>query len=458
MSALDTLTSLWETLSRYLPASVVENLFTAKAAIAFVLLYVTQKLLFRKKNNADRHYIVDEPKEELKWTYLGKDRMPDLDGIPILVNEMRQSYNTGYSRPLWKRKQELQKIHDMFVNHEKDIAEALRKDLGRPEFEATVYDIMIPLNECKHLIANLDAWSSPEKKGMNLLTFPSSNYIYKEPKGLVLVIGTWNYPIMLTMVPIMGAIAAGNTVLVKPCNVSSNSAKLIAELIQKYLDPRIVSVVGTNLKGDRHATAKLLHSQFDHIFFTGSPAVGKVIARGAAEFLTPVTLELGGKNPVFIDSDADLDLAAKRTLWGRNMNGGQQCISPDYVLVHEKSLEKFEARLQHWQKTLYGKDPRQTIGRIVGDSQMKRVVNMLETSGGKVIAGGKYDMEERYMDPTVVRISKDSPAMVDETFGPILWIVPIKNIKEGIDHVNSNPKPLSLYIFTKYVFVFVFSF
>jgi len=220
------------------------------------------------------------------------------------------------------------------------------------------------------------------------------------------------------------------------------------------MDPAIISVVGTAMTGDRDTTAALLKHRFDHVFFTGSPSVGKVIMEGAARNLTPVTLELGGKNPVFVDKDADLNLAAKRCIWGRNMNAGQQCISPDYVLCHKAVVDEFGKKCAHWVKELYAPNnssPKDNgnLGRIVGDKQMKRLSDLLRDHKGEILYGGKSDIKERYIEPSVIKVSLDSPAMEEETFGPILWIVEVNSMDEAIQYVNSRDKPLSMYIFAK---------
>jgi len=374
-----------------------------------------------------------------------------LEDIPTLHEEMQLSFQSGVSLPYKKRLEQLKQMKKMISENEEAICNALKEDLNRPRFESVIYDSLIPLGEITEAIKHLKSWMAPEKKGFNLLAFPSSQWLQKEPVGTVLVIGSWNYPFMLSFVPVMGAIAAGNTVVLKPCNVSSACARLQAELVEKYMDPRIVSVVGPAIKGDRHTTAALLQHKFDTIFFTGSPDVGKVVARGAAEHLTPCILELGGKNPVFVDKSANVSLAAKRTIWGRNMNAGQQCISPDFVMVHKDVIDDFCKACKSWLNEFYAnKDPKESkdFGRIVGDSQVQRIKKMLKGHRGKVIAGGEVDEETRYIAPTVVKVSLKSPALEDETFGPILWVVPVDDMEEAIRYQQTKPKPLTMYIFS----------
>ena len=393
----------------------------------------------------DRHYIVREMRHEPR--VMGVVPEPTLDDIPDLVADLKEAYATGMTRPLSARKAALTGLRNMVTENEAAFVAALHADLGRPEFEALYYDVLLPLSEIDHLLAHVDEWAAPHRVGPSIVTFPSSDLVYKEPYGTVLVIGTWNYPFMLSLVPAAAAIAAGNNVLLKPCNVSSACANLMAQLIPQYVDPAFLSVVGTAMKGDRSTTAELLTHRFDYIFFTGSPSVGRVIMRGAAEFLTPVTLELGGKNPVFVDASADIVKAAKSLVWSRNFNAGQQCISPDTVFVHHDVIDQFEDACKQWIATFYTDDSQ--YGRIVGDKQMDRIAHMLQDSGGRIIEGGIIDRDERHFSPTVVRIGLDSSAMQDETFGPILWITPVPSMDAAIDFVNTMPKPLAMYIFAQ---------
>jgi len=413
---------------------------------AALLLYFTLKRIFRK--SFPEQYIIDGT-ADVNFEVVGRVPEPDLHQIPTLVKEMRQSFDAGFSRPIETRIEALKGLKRFFVEKEQDILRALHKDLGRPEFEGMIYDVLLPAHDIDSLIKGVRTWTKPEFKGFNLLSFPSTNWVQPEPLGVVLVIGTWNYPINLALTPVAGAIAAGNTVILKTCNVSQECARLMTTLLPKYVDPRILSVVGTAMEGDRQCTSALLDNRFDLVFFTGSPSVGRTIMQKAANFLTPVVLELGGKNPVFVDKSADIDLAAKRTIWGRMMNGGQQCISPDYVLCHRAVADKFFAATKKWIDTFYGGNPKESkdFGRIVGDKQFERVLAMLQNHGGEIVVGGDYDQKTRYIAPTVVKISLDSPTIHEETFGPILWVIPVEDMDEAIKFQKKCEKPLSLYIF-----------
>lgn len=425
--------------------SIVKN--NTKLWIALALIWYIQR---KRVVNPDQHYIIRQPTTPFQLINRPAPQNFKMSELAGVVAEMRASFNTGISRPVSARLEQIRNLQRLFQENRDKLVEALQKDLGRPTTEALIYDLETPLGEIKHVLSHLREWVSPDYKGQNLLTLPSSNAIYHEPMGVVLVLGTWNYPIMLTMVPLLGALAAGNMVVLKPCVVSPNTAKLIGELIPRYIDHRWVTVVGQEFDRDSLCTGELLKHKFDHIFFTGSPSVGKVIMRGAAEHLTPCTLELGGKNPTFVDKSADIDLAAKRTVWGRNMNGGQQCISPDYVLVHSSVVDAFGENCVKYVKQFYGEDPKTSgyLGKIVGVKQCERLKGVVTTHGGKVLVGGDFDLAAKYIAPTVIRVGFDSPAMEEETFGPVLLIVAVDSMDQAIEYVNSKPKPLSLYVFS----------
>jgi len=353
-----------------------------------LVLYAAWKLL--RKRTPKNLYVYDPSKVPSKLEILGKDVKVTLDEIPQMCKEIRASYESGYSKPYETRLGQLKALRRLLQENEKAIIAALKADLGRPHTEALVYDLYTPLNELDHCIHSLADWMQPETKGFNLLTFPGKAEIHKEPLGVVLVIGTWNFPIMLNLVPLIGALCGGNCVVVKPCNVAPATAQLLCTLLKRYMDPLIVTVLGPDIEGDRHTTAALLEHKFDHVFFTGSPSVGRVVMEKAARYLTPCTLELGGKNPVFVDRDANLDLAAQRTVWGRMLNAGQQCIAPDYVLCHQAVLRPFLAKCAEYTRSMYGADPKDSVGRIVGDRQMSRLVQVLTTHRGHVLSLSLY--------------------------------------------------------------------
>lgn len=313
-----------------------------------------------------------------------------------------------------------------------------------------MYDVLVPLADIKHLRANLSSYMTPERKGFSLASFPASAALYPEPFGVALIVDTWNYPIMLGVLPLAGAIAAGNTAILKPSVVSRATARLLGELLPKYLDPDVARVVGHTADRDRHMLTALLEAKTDKVFFTGSPKVGRIVAQAAAKHLTPCTLELGGKNPVLVDADADLALAAKRVVWGRCMNGGQQCISPDYVLVHKSVVQEFTAACKAAIEQFYEGNPKQSacLGRIVDATRMQAQVDILERHSGTVVVGGDVDVPQRYVAPTVLHLDLHDPVMEGETFGPILMVAAVDSMEQACAYVAAKPKPLSMYIFT----------
>lgn len=386
------------------------------------------------------------------WKAIGKSAFElDLKETKQLNAEMRESFFLNKSVNLSKRREQLLALRRSITENKQGILDALKQDLNRPTFEAVMYDYLIVIREIDECVKHLEEWASPESVGFDILTAPATATFYKIPIGTVLIIDTWNYPFMLALAPLAAAIAAGCTVVVKPCMVSKASADLIAKMIHEYMDPEIVSCIGNTQPRDRHFTSALMECKWDHIFFTGSPSVGKVILKGAANHLTPCTLELGGKNPVLVGETANLDLAAKRIIWGRMMNGGQQCISPDFVCVVKSKANGLIERLDYWLKQFYKEDASasESLGRIVGDKQMTRVCNMLAQTNGEVVCGGKTDASTRFVEPTVVKLKGwDDPTIDEETFGPIIWILPVDSIQQAVEVVKRREKPLCLYLFS----------
>jgi len=432
-------------IAKYIPINLgispLNALLGSIAAIAF-----TELIRNRRKLHRQEHYLFD-PSLTKSFKVIDKKEY-DLNDIPALVSDMRNCYNSGYTRPIAKRLEQLNQLRKMIAENEDRIIQSVQKDMRKPTIEAMIYEVSLVQVEVEHAIHNLEKWTAPKPVGFNIFSMPSNQYLQPEPYGLALIIGTWNFPFQLELSPAIAAIAAGNAVIIKPCTTSGNAARTATELLRKYMDPKCVQVVGASFKGDRECTAKLLEEHFDVIFFTGSPAVGRVILEGAAKHLTPCVLELGGKNPVYVDKDVDIDLAAKRIVWGRMINCGQQCIAPDFVLCHHDSLEKFAKRCAHYCKELYTEQYQDNMAAIVGDKQMSRIIKLLETHGGKLIAGGKYNKATRFIEPTVIQCQENSSLMGEEIFGPILALVEVPNVKTAIRMINDRPKPLALYIFS----------
>ncbi|XP_030189495.1 LOW QUALITY PROTEIN: aldehyde dehydrogenase family 3 member B1-like [Lynx canadensis] len=312
-------------------------------------------------------------------------------------------------------------------------------------FESEVSEISITQSEINLALRHLRAWMKDEKVPKNLATQLDSAFIRKEPFGLVLVIAPWNYPVNLTLVPLVGALAAGNCVVLKPSEFSRSTEKVLAEVLPRYLDQSCFAVV----LGGPQETGQLLEHKFDYIFFTGSPRVGRIVMSAAAKHLTPVTLELGGKNPCYVDDDCDPQTVANRLAWFRYFNTGQTCVAPDYVLCSPDTQERLLPALQSAITRFYGEDPRSSpnLGRIISDKHFQRLRGLLGC--GRVAIGGQSDESERYIAPTVlVDVEETEPVMQEEIFGPILPIVNVRSLDEAIDFINRREKPLALYAFS----------
>ncbi|MEY2995798.1 MAG: hypothetical protein RLZ86_491 [Actinomycetota bacterium] len=366
--------------------------------------------------------------------------------IPGIVAGVRHTFGSRVTRPLSWRKKQLERMIAMLEENESAFSDALATDLGKPVIEGYVTDIAFVIGEVKLMLKNLRRWNRPERVRTPIVAMPATSKRIPEPLGVVLVIAPWNYPVQLLLVPAAGAIAAGNAVVMKPSEVSSATSALLARLVPKYLDSSAIALV----EGGVPETTALLAERFDHIFYTGNGTVGRVVMRAAAEHLTPVTLELGGKSPTIVHSSANLDVAAKRIAWGKWLNAGQTCVAPDYVLVEKAVETEFVDRLRAAITEFYGDDPRSSgsFGRIVSERHFDRLSGLL--SGGRVIVGGDTDRAERYIAPTVVAdVDLSSPLMNEEIFGPILPIVPVDSIRDAISFINAKPHPLALYVFAE---------
>ena len=388
-------------------------------------------------------------------------RGPTLSEIPDVCEDMRACFAAGLSLPLQKRRQQLMALLKMIREHEAEMLAALREDLSRVGVEALYYDVILPLSEIKAMVNNLRAWTGRRRVWtQRLITWPSSQWTEKQPRGCALVCSSWNFPFMLSLVPLAGAIAAGNTVVLKPSNESAVSTALLVKLLRQYCDPRVVQCVGSEVKGDGiDVMQTVLKEKFDMIFFTGSTSVGKIVARAAAENLTPTVLELGGKNPVVVTDCADLNIAAKQCMWGRTINCGQQCIAPEYVICHESRADRFMELCKTWaNRFVPDASVDGAMARIGGPnpaSRMAKIGKMLDDAksgveGDQIICGGGYDVTRRMVEPTVVKCaSEKSPFMNAELFAPILCVLPYKTLGQAVDLIRSKPKPLSMYVFSR---------
>ena len=369
------------------------------------------------------------------------------EGFAELVDGLRATFRSGRTRPVEWRREQLQAMHQMLVDHEDDFVAALQSDLGRPKFEAYATDIGVTKTEILQLRKHVASWAKPKRVNPGITSMPAKASIMAEPLGTVLIIAPWNYPIQLLLSPMAAAIAAGNCIVAKPSELSPACSAVLARLVPKYLDPDAITLV----EGGVPETTALLELPYDHVFFTGSTAVGRVVMQAAAKHLTPVTLELGGKSPTIVAADADLAVAARRILWGKHLNAAQTCIAPDYVLVESSVKDRLVDEMVRVVDEFLGPDPRASkdFGRIVNDRHFARLTGLLETAGGTIATGGQVDADTRFIAPTViVDPDLDAPIMQEEIFGPLLPIVAVDSIDAAIDFVNDRPKPLALYVFS----------
>jgi aldehyde dehydrogenase (NAD+) len=344
------------------------------------------------------------------------------------------------------RKETLIKLLNAVIIHENEIIQALYDDFKKPAFETVITETSYVILELKNTIKNLKNWSKPKRVFSSILNFPSKDYIYKEPYGKVLVLAPWNYPFQLALCPLISAVAAGNQVVVKPSELTPKTSEIIHKIISKVFDADHVEVI----EGGVEVSQKLLSERWDYIFFTGSVAAGKIVAKAAAENLTPVTLELGGKTPCIIDETANLKLAAKRIVWGKFLNAGQNCIAPDYILIQKNMKSRFVTYLKEEITKAYGENPSKSpdFARIINAENWQRLVKMIEPD--KILFGGQSNLKDRYIAPTLVEeTSLDSPVMAAEIFGPILPILTYENETEIDVIISKYEKPLALYIFTE---------
>ena len=364
--------------------------------------------------------------------------------IPATVRRLRETFASGRTRSLEWRKQQLQALEKMMVENEPALAAALEQDLGRKPFEAWLADIASTAGEAKDAAKNVRKWMRRKYRLLEMSQLPGRGWVEYEPYGTVLVIGAWNFPFVLTLGPAVGAIAAGNTVVLKPSEVCPASSALMAELVPKYLDNDAIAVV----EGDGSTSQELIAQGFDHICFTGGTEIGRKVYEGAAPHLTPVTLELGGKSPVIVTADADIDVAAKRIAWTKLINSGQICIAPDYVLADAKIRDELVDKIKEAVTTFESENPGGK--RIVNERHFARLTASLAATKGDVVIGGGSDASTISIQPTVV-VDPDpaEPLMTDEIFGPILPIVTVQSLDDAIGFVNARPKPLAAYLFTK---------
>jgi aldehyde dehydrogenase (NAD+) len=362
-----------------------------------------------------------------------------------IIEKQRKFFNTGRSKNIQYRKGSLLKLKASVEDHEEEIIKALYDDLGKSAFEAYETEIGLVYEEIRFMLKNIDRFSKPKKVRTTLANFPSKNFIYREPYGVVLIMSPWNYPFQLTMIPLIGAIAAGNCSVIKPSNYSPNTSAIIYKIIEEAFEEEHVTVA----LGGREANKDLLESKFDYIFFTGGKVVGRVVMEKAAVNLTPVTLELGGKSPCIVEKTANINLAARRIVWGKFLNCGQTCVAPDYILVEESIKEELISQMIKYIVALYGENPIESkdYSKIINKKHYDRLKSLVE--GEDLCYGGDFDDEKNKIGPCLLsNATWETKAMQEEIFGPILPIIGYNNLSEVKDQIISRPKPLALYLFT----------
>lgn len=360
-----------------------------------------------------------------------------------ILQKQKIFFNSHKTKDLDFRKTQLKKLKQLVKEHEKVLYEAIFNDFGKSEFETFGTEISFIYKDIDYYIKNLNSFAKPKKVSTNIVNQLGNSKIYQEPLGNCLVIGAWNYPYQLTLTPVIAAVAAGNTCMIKPSELPENTMKAMAKLINENFSPEFLYVV----EGGVEETTEILKLRFDKIFFTGSPRVGKIVYKAAAEHLTPVTLELGGKSPAFISENADLDVAARRIVWGKFINAGQTCIAPDYLYVQENVKEKLVEKLISEIKKRNYHENAEHYCKIINQRNFDRLERMINKE--KVAFGGETNREKRYISPTILdHITWDDAVMQEEIFGPILPILTYKNLQDALQKVLEEEKPLSAYIFS----------
>ncbi|MEM1291404.1 MAG: aldehyde dehydrogenase [Cyanobacteria bacterium P01_H01_bin.162] len=364
--------------------------------------------------------------------------------IAQLLLSQRDFFATGETKSIEFRRQQLIRLKAAILERQTEIVDAVKADLGRPEYEG-YFEIGV-LDELRYVLKRFARWAQPRRVGLPLAQLPGSAWVQPDPLGVVLIIGPWNYPFQLVMSPLMGAIAAGNCALIKPSEIAPATSQVVADLVKATFPPHYVAVV----EGGVETAQTLLKQKFDHIFFTGGTRIGQIVMAAAAQQLTPVTLELGGKSPCLVDRDVNIEVAAKRIVWGKFVNAGQTCIAPDYLLVHEDIKAEFLVALQAALQAFFGDQPAHSpdLARIVSDRQFDRLTALMANE--LVLVGGDTDRASRYIAPTLLDgVSWEAPIMQEEIFGPILPIISYRDVETAIAQINARPKPLALYLFTR---------
>lgn len=368
-----------------------------------------------------------------------------MNEIKKLIDKQREYFRKGITLDIDFRINKLKILRRAIIENESLILKALKEDLNKSDFEGYETEIGIVLDEIRYIIKNLKSWAKPKKVKTPLTQFISTSYIYPEPYGITLIIAPWNYPFQLVIAPLIGSISAGNCSIVKPSEYAPHTSKVISKIIVDNFEEEFIAVV----EGGIDVNKALLKEKFDYIFFTGSVNVGKIVMEAASRHLTPVTLELGGKSPCIVDEDADIDLAAKRIVWGKFLNAGQTCVAPDYLYLHKNIKDYFIKSAIKYIKEFFGENPLKSedYPRIINIKHFNRLKNLLKE--GDILYGGDFDEEKLYIAPTIIdNITWEDFVMQDEIFGPILPVLVFEELDEVVETVNTHPKPLALYYFS----------
>ncbi|KAM3308726.1 Aldehyde dehydrogenase [Capsicum baccatum] len=367
-----------------------------------------------------------------------------------IVKELRETYSSGKTKKYEWRVSQLKALLKIAENHEKEIVDALYSDLSKPELESFIHEISMVKTSCKHALKGLKQWMKPEKAKATITSFPSSAEIVPEPLGVVLVISAWNYPFLLSLDPVIGAIAAGNAVVLKPSEIAPATSSVLAKLLGQYIDVTAIRVV----EGAVPETTALLEQKWDKIFYTGNGKIGRIVLAAATKHLTPVVLELGGKSPVVVDSNINFKVAVRRIISGKwGCNNGQACVAPDYIITAKDNVPKLLDSMKHELEKFYGKDPLNSgdLSRIVNANHFRRLSNLLDDTKviDKVVHGGQRDENNLKIAPTILLdVPHDSLIMKEEIFGPLLPIITVNKVEDSIHFINAREKPLAAYLFT----------
>nr|WP_103626640.1 aldehyde dehydrogenase [Bacillus thuringiensis] len=366
--------------------------------------------------------------------------------ISSIVNKQKEYFHNGHTRSVEVRKNNLKKLYKGIQRFEQEIFQALKLDLNKSGHESFTTEVGYVLKEISFQLKHISSWSKPKRVRTALTHFGSKGKVVPEPYGVTLIIAPWNYPFQLAIAPLVGALAAGNTIVLKPSELTPNVSKVLTRMLEELFQEELVAIV----EGGVEESTALLKEPFDYIFFTGSVGVGKVVMEAAAKQLTPLTLELGGKSPCIVHKDAKIDVTARRIVWGKFLNAGQTCVAPDYMYVHASVKEQLIEALRHEIAEQYGKEPlhNDNYVRIVSERHFERLCRFLQD--GQVVIGGNYKKDTLHIEPTVVtNITWQDAVMEDEIFGPILPIIEYDNIEDVIDTIQQHPKPLALYVFSE---------